>query len=214
MTKHIEGHLHHLRENYENVELDMQNVYPSPFTQFSKWFEDAQKGNVPEPNAMVLSTSTKDGKPSSRVVLLKEFTTVGFIFFTNYASRKGYEIEINPHVCLNFWWPGIERQVRIEGTIQKISAEESDTYFYSRPIGSQAGAIASPQSKIIESREWLEQKFIEVQLKGNIKRPENWGGYIVVPNLIEFWQGRSNRLHDRLQYDKVNGNWEIRRLAP
>lgn len=214
MTKHIEGNLHHLRENYESGDLDIQNVYPSPFTQFAQWFEDAQKGNIPEPNAMVLSTVSASGQPSSRVVLLKEFTSEGFIFFTNYSSRKGNEIEINPHVCLNFWWPALERQIRIEGMIKKISDADNDTYFYSRPIGSQAGAIASPQSKVIESREWLEQKFIEVQLKGNIKRPEHWGGYIVVPVLIEFWQGRSNRLHDRLQYEKENGNWMIKRLAP
>jgi pyridoxamine 5'-phosphate oxidase len=214
MTDPVEGSLHHMRENYEGDELDIQNVYPSPFTQFSKWFTEAQRPDIPEPNAMVLSTATAEGRPSSRVVLLKEFTEKGFVFFTNYESHKGKELQKNPHACLNFWWPALERQVRINGITGRISASDSDTYFYSRPVGSQAGAIASPQSRVIVSREWLEQRFIEVQLRGNIKRPEHWGGYLLEPYSIEFWQGRSNRLHDRLLYEKKDAIWVISRLAP
>lgn len=211
----IEGNIHHLRENYEGKPLDIVNMYPSPFTQFAAWFHDAENAKIPEPNAMVFSSVSFDGRPSSRVVLLKEFNVHGFVFYTNYNSRKGKEVAQNPFGCLNFWWGSLERQVRIEGRLQKVSDKESDEYFYSRPKGSQAGAIISPQSEPIESREWLEQQFIEIQLSGNIKRPEHWGGYVLVPERIEFWQGRSNRLHDRLQYEiMVDGNWMIRRLAP
>lgn len=211
----VEGNIHHLRENYESGELDITNMYPSPLLQFASWFEEAGKAGIPEPNAMVLSTVSPDGKPSSRVVLLKEFNGKGFIFFTNYLSKKGHDLEQNPNACLNFWWGALERQIRISGKIEKISEKENDEYFYSRPIGSQAGAVISPQSREIESREWLEQKFIEIQLKGEIKRPDHWGGYILMPDTLEFWQGRSNRLHDRLVYEKMEGeNWKIKRLAP
>ncbi len=213
--KPVEGNIHHLRENYENGELDITNMYPSPLLQFASWFEGAAKADIPEPNAMVLSTVSAEGKPSSRVVLLKEFNGNGFIFFTNYNSKKGHDLLQNPNACLNFWWGKMERQIRITGIIEKISEKESDDYFYSRPIGSQAGAIISPQSSEIESREWLEQKFIAVQLSGNIKRPANWGGFILIPDSLEFWQGRSNRLHDRLVYEKTeNGDWKIKRIAP
>ncbi len=213
--KPVEGNLHHLRENYETGSMDINNMYPSPILQFSSWFEEAGKAGIPEPNAMVLSTVSSEGKPSSRVVLLKEFTSQGFIFFTNYLSKKGQELAKNPNACLNFWWGPLERQIRIEGVMEKISEKESDDYFYSRPIGSQAGAVISPQSTEIINREWLEQKFIEIQLKGEIIRPDHWGGYILIPESLEFWQGRSNRLHDRLVYDKAeNGTWKIKRLAP
>ncbi len=213
--KPVEGNIHHMRENYESGKLEISGMYPSPLAQFAFWFEEAGKANIAEPNAMVLSTVSAEGKPSSRVVLLKEFTGTGFIFFTNYASKKGNDLEHNSNACINFWWGTLERQVRVNGKAEKISAKESDDYFYSRPLGSQAGAIISPQSKEIESREWLEQKFIEIQLTNQIKRPEHWGGYILIPETIEFWQGRSNRLHDRLLYEKdASGNWIIKRLAP
>lgn len=211
----VEGNIHHLRENYESGSLEMNSMYPSPFHQFAVWFKAAGEAGIPEPNAMVFSSVGEKGRPSSRVVLLKEFSEKGFVFFTNYLSRKGKEIEQHPFGCLNFWWGPLERQIRIEGELKKIDPSESDEYFYSRPKGSQAGAIISPQSQVIESREWLEQKFIEIQLKGEIKRPDHWGGYILDPDRMEFWQGRSNRLHDRLQYEKQqDGNWIIHRLAP
>jgi pyridoxamine 5'-phosphate oxidase len=211
----LEGNIHQMRENYDKGSIDIHSVYPSPYSQFEQWFDAALAHKVPEPNAMVLSTATQSGIPSSRVVLLKGFSKQGFVFFTNYTSRKGKELSENPHGSLNFWWASLERQIRIDGVIEKISEQESDTYFYSRPIGSQAGAIVSPQSEEIESRVWLEQKFIEIQLNGNLKRPDYWGGYILMPIAIEFWQGRSNRLHDRLLYEKqVDATWKIKRLAP
>jgi pyridoxamine 5'-phosphate oxidase len=213
--KPVEGNINHLRENYEKGKIDSENMYPSPLTQFHIWFEQAGESGIIEPNAMVLSTVSTDMKPSSRVVLLKEFSERGFVFFTNYESRKGIELYHNANACLNFWWGKLERQIRITGIVEKITEKESDDYFYSRPIGSQAGAVISPQSKEIESREWLEQKFIEIQLKDEIKRPEYWGGYILLPDSIEFWQGRSNRLHDRLLYEKSkDSSWVIKRLAP
>ena len=210
-----EGNLHHMREDYQRGALDIGGVYPSAMQQFAFWFEAAGKAGIEEPNAMVLSTVDVNGKPSSRVVLLKEFDSTGFVFFTNYNSKKGHDLAVNPHACLNFWWGPLERQIRISGVIEKISEKESDEYFYSRPVGSQAGAIISPQSSEIESRAWLEQRLIEVQLKGDIKRPAHWGGYKLTATEIEFWQGRSNRLHDRLLYTKTgDNNWEIKRLAP
>ena len=209
------GNLHHMREDYQRGALDIGGVYPSAMQQFAFWFEAAGKAGIEEPNAMVLATVDVNGKPSSRVVLLKEFDSTGFVFFTNYNSKKGHDLAINPHACLNFWWGPLERQIRISGTIEKISEKESDDYFYSRPVGSQAGAVISPQSSEIESRAWLEQRLIEVQLKGDIKRPAHWGGYKLTATEIEFWQGRSNRLHDRLLYVKTgDNNWEIKRLAP
>lgn len=210
-----EGNLHHMREDYQRGALDIGGVYPSAMQQFAFWFEAAGKAGIDEPNAMVLATVDVNGKPSSRVVLLKEFDSTGFVFFTNYNSKKGHDLAINPHACLNFWWGPLERQIRISGTIEKISEKESDEYFYSRPVGSQAIAVISPQSSEIESRAWLEQRLIEVQLKGDIKRPAHWGGYKLTATEIEFWQGRSNRLHDRLLYVKTgDNNWEIKRLAP
>lgn len=210
-----EGNLHHMREDYQRGALEIGGVYPSAMQQFAFWFEAAGKAGIDEPNAMVLATVDVNGKPSSRVVLLKEFDSTGFVFFTNYNSKKGHDLAINPHACLNFWWGPLERQIRISGTIEKISEKESDEYFYSRPVGSQAGAVISPQSSEIESRAWLEQRLIEVQLKGDIKRPAHWGGYKLTATEIEFWQGRSNRLHDRLLYIKTgDNNWEIKRLAP
>lgn len=212
---HVEGNRHKEKEISQSDGGLLQNVYPHPLKQFEKWFDDAKEALIPEPNAMVLSTATPQGKPSSRVVLLKEFGPQGFVFFTNYKSRKGQELAQNPQACLNFWWGILERQVRIEGVVHRIPEAESDAYFNSRPAGSRAGAIASPQSGEISSREWLEQRFIEVQLQGDLKRPAHWGGFTLEPSVFEFWVGRSNRLHDRIQYVlHESGNWEIRRLAP
>lgn len=210
----MENELGNMRENYSLGTFDFDNAYPSPFQQFEKWFEDAASAKINEPNAMVLSTASLSGIPSSRVVLLKGFSNDGFVFFTNYDSRKGKEIAQNPNACLNFWWGKLERQVRIEGKLEKLTAAESDAYFYSRPVGSQAGAATSPQSEVIQSREWLEKQFIEIQIRGDIKRPENWGGYLLRPSRLEFWQGRTNRLHDRLLYTKQETGWSIVRLAP
>lgn len=210
-----EGKLHDMRSDYTTGVFDEKNAYAQPMQQFGLWFEEALQAGIPEANALVLSTVGPDGMPSSRVVLLKEYVDRGFIFFTNYNSRKGQEIAAHPMACMNFWWGAMERQIRISGRMEKISAEDSDTYFYSRPIGSQVGAMISPQSQVIDGREWLEQQFISQQLKGELKRPDHWGGYILIPSAFEFWQGRSNRLHDRLQYLLgADGNWSIRRLAP
>jgi len=214
-TDDLSGKLHDLRQEYVQGELDINNVYPSPYQQFAIWFDDAVKKDIPEANAMVLSTVSADGRPSSRVVLLKEYSDRGFVFFSNYLSRKGREIALNPQACLNFWWGPLEKQIRIGGTLIKTDPAESDAYFYTRPPGSQAGAMISPQSEVINSREWLEQKFIEQQLKGKFTRPEHWGGYILQPDEFEFWQGRSNRLHDRIHYAAdPSGSWLIQRLAP
>lgn len=211
----IDGKLHNMRSDYEAGQFDERTAYPSPMQQFALWFEEALQNGIPEANAMVLSTVSSARRPSSRVVLLKEYTEKGFVFFTNYSSRKGHEISAHPFGSLNFWWGPLERQIRINGRLEKISGEDSDTYFYSRPIGSQVGAMISPQSQVISSREWLEQRFIEQQLRGEIRRPDHWGGYILLPDEFEFWQGRSNRLHDRLSYAlEPNGQWVIRRLAP
>ncbi|MFN0274696.1 MAG: pyridoxamine 5'-phosphate oxidase [Chitinophagales bacterium] len=207
--------LQNMRENYKKGEFDISSVSSSPFVQFAAWFQDAQEADVSEPNAMVLSTVSAEAKPSSRVVLLKDFDVKGFVFFTNYLSKKGKDLAHNNFACLNFWWGILERQVRIEGSIEKISAEESDAYFSSRPVGSQAGAIVSPQSEVIESREWLEKKYLEMDLNETKKRPAHWGGYILIPDMFEFWQGRENRLHDRLQFIKSKEeSWKIKRLAP
>lgn len=210
-----DGKLHDMRADYTAGDFNEHNAYPSPMQQFALWFEEALQNGISEPNAMVLSTVDAQNKPSGRVVLLKEYTDIGFVFFTNYNSRKGKEIAHNPNGSLTFWWGPMERQIRINGKLQKITAEESDTYFYSRPVGSQVGAMISPQSEVISSREYLEQKFIEQQLKGELQRPAHWGGYILIPEEFEFWQGRSNRLHDRLSYiQDPAGSWLIRRLAP
>ena len=207
----------HLRKDYQLASLSENDVADDPFTQFATWFEQAMKAEVPELNAMSLSTVNGEGKPSSRIVLIKEFDQRGFSWFTNYDSRKGQELEQNPHAALLFFWSALERQVRIEGKIEKISVQENDTYFHSRPIGSRQSALASAQSQVIASREALEQKLAEVihQYGETPPRPEHWGGYRLVPNLVEFWQGRSSRLHDRIVYHRLeDGSWEIQRLQP
>lgn len=206
-----------IRKEYTQTQLDESEVDRNPFVQFGIWFDDALNAEVNEPNAMVLSTVSPEGRPSSRVVLLKGFDEKGFTFFTNYKSRKALHIENNPFVSLLFFWPELERQIRIEGDIAKVSPDESDTYFNSRPEGSKIGAWVSPQSSVIKSRGFLEsiKMVIEGQFANKpISRPPNWGGYRLSPNLIEFWQGRPNRLHDRIQYSQSKEGWKIERLAP
>ena len=205
-----------LRIEYKKQSLRKRDVDPSPIIQFKQWFDDALNAQVPEPNAMTLSTANADGQPSGRVVLLKGMDEDGFSFYTNYSSRKGAELKQNPKAALTFFWMELERQVRIEGDVEFVSAEESTKYFDSRPLGSRIGAHVSPQSQSIDSREWLENRLEEMTLKvgEHPTRPENWGGYVLKPTWMEFWQGRPSRLHDRIAYKLVNGNWEIERLAP
>ncbi len=184
---------------------------------FNLWFEEAMASGIPEANAMTLATCTLDAKPSARVVLLKNATSFGFVFYTNYESRKGEELSQNPNACLVFFWRELERQVRIEGSVKKISREESEQYFYSRPFQSQVSAVISPQSKIINGKkdlELLHQKTSEIYEGEKIPFPDFWGGYIVIPSSIEFWQGRENRFHDRLLYKKNDIGWTRVRLAP
>ena len=207
-----------IRQDYVLGSLSESDVDRNPVHQFKKWFDEAIHSEVIEPNAMVLSTVSSDQLPSSRVVLLKDIVAEGLVFFTNYESRKGKEMEENPFVALLFFWRELERQVRIEGRIQKVSDEESDEYFSERPRESQVGAWSSPQSTVIDSREFLQekiQKYNEQFGAEEIPRPGYWGGYIVEPYSMEFWQGRPGRLHDRLQYTLAeNNHWIIRRLAP
>ena len=210
-----------LREDYRLKSLDFADVTAHPFSQFETWFQEALAAKILEPNAMVLAT-VADGKPSARVVLLKGLTTEGFVFFTNYTSRKGVELAENPNAALCFNWLDLQRQIRIEGVVEKISEVESDAYFKSRPFASRMGAWASPQSQIVPNRAILEENLLEFTKKyGNtegsleVPRPPHWGGYILLPTLIEFWQGRRSRLHDRIRYQKMeNGTWEIARVAP
>ncbi len=204
------------REEYNQGELWEARMHDNPLHQFSGWMQEAIESGLPEPNAMILATALCDGTPSARIVLLKEVTSNGFVFFTNYESRKGKEIAENPHVALVFPWHPIERQVRVEGVIEKIPAEDSDAYFNSRPETSKLGAWVSPQSKVLHSREELDhlQQENERKFFGKpIHRPTHWGGYLIIPHLIEFWQGRPNRLHDRILYLKSGKNWKIQRLA-
>lgn len=206
-----------IRTSYRKKTLDEKDVVDDPIAQFQTWWDEAIASNAVEVNAMTLATATKDGKPSARTVLLKGIHKNGFVFFTNYESRKGTEINENPHVALLFFWRELERQVRIEGRIEKIDAAESDEYFNSRPIESRIGAWTSPQSKVIPNRQFLEdkEKAIEVEF-GNkqIPRPQNWGGYVVIPETMEYWQGRPGRLHDRILYTFNGTGWKKERLAP
>lgn len=207
------------RKTYQKSELLEQHVPDNPMQLFQTWFLEVESfGGVDEANAMTVATIGKDGYPKGRVVLLKRFTYEGFVFYTNYNSEKGKAIEANPNVCLSFYWPNLERQVIIKGKAEKLPENLSDGYFESRPDGSKLGAIASNQSEVISGREELENKLIELEAKYHgkeIPRPHFWGGYLVRPVSIEFWQGRPNRLHDRLRYTLLNGlDWKLERLAP
>jgi len=210
--------LHALRENYTKGELEVKDLATDPIDQFKKWLDEALSSKILEPNAMVLSTVNTKGLPTSRVVLLKELTVDGIVFYTNYDSDKGMQMADNPSVALNFLWKELERQVRIEGVASKVSREMSENYFNKRPKASRIGAWASPQSKVIDDRSYLEERKIELESKFQnsevIPLPPNWGGYLVRFDKIEFWQGRRSRLHDRFRYSKEGIDWKIERLAP
>lgn len=207
-----------LRQNYSLQTLSVKDILHNPIEQFAKWFQEAMDSQILEPNAFTLATANKEGKPSARTLLLKGFDKEGFVFFTNYESRKAEDLLQNPKAAMLFTWLDLQRQIRIEGDIEKVSQEESEEYFQSRPRGSQIGAWSSPQSQSIESREVLEsnQKMMEEKFSGleKLPVPPFWGGYRIRPNWFEFWQGRESRLHDRIVYALQNGNWEIGRLAP
>jgi pyridoxamine 5'-phosphate oxidase len=207
-----------IRKDYILRSLSENDVDANPFRQFDTWWQEAINSEIVEVNAMTLATASADGIPSARIVLLKSYDAQGFVFFTNYNSYKGRHMEENPRACLVFFWKELERQVRITGLVEKVSAGESDEYFHSRPEGSRIGAWASPQSAVISGRQWLEQeqhRYAQEFLSKPVVRPPHWGGYRVKPITIEFWQGRPNRLHDRLQYSlEENGAWAIERLAP
>lgn len=205
-----------IRKDYQQAVLDEQHAGDDPLAFFHKWFNEALDARAEEVNAMTLATIGADNKPHARIVLLKALDEKGFTFFTNYNSAKGHEIDSHPFAALVFFWRELERQVRIEGTIEKISATESDAYFYSRPPGSRLGAWASPQSQVITDRAVLDENYTqyEKQFGAEIPRPQHWGGYRVVPTQIEFWQGRSSRMHDRILFARQNGGWSKYRLAP
>lgn len=207
-----------LRKEYSSETLLENDVEATPIQQFQKWWGQAIGSEIIEPNAMTLATASTDGLPSARIVLLKGFDEKGFVFYTNYESFKAVQLRENPKACLVFHWKELERQVRIMGVVEKVSAAESSEYYQSRPIGSRIGAWASPQSKVIPAREWLEQEFEKRKaefVNGEVARPPHWGGYVVKPVIIEFWQGRFSRLHDRIQYTlEEGGAWKIERLAP
>jgi pyridoxamine 5'-phosphate oxidase len=206
-----------IRKEYKLRSLDETDVAANPFDQFTRWWDEAVNSEIAEVNAMTLATVAKNGFPSARIVLLKGFDKNGFVFFTNYNSRKGKELEENPHAALVFFWKELERQVRIEGSVEMIGEKDSDIYYNSRPAGSRIGAWASPQSEVITNREVIEHNFTALEKKfekGPIPRPGHWGGYIFRPSMIEFWQGRSSRLHDRIRFRLQEGDWVIERLAP
>ena len=214
----VEMNLSELREEYSRQSLDEANVAPDPFVQFEKWFGEALDAKAREANAMNLSTVSADGQPHGRIVLLKGLENNSFVFFTNYKSKKGEELEKNRKAALTFFWAELERQVRIEGVVEKVDPATSDEYFHLRPTGSQIGAWASNQSEEIENRKVLEAKTEEYTAKFSginpIPRPAHWGGYRLQPHMIEFWQGRPSRLHDRIVYEYDRSTWQIKRLSP
>jgi pyridoxamine 5'-phosphate oxidase len=207
-----------IRKDYKLKSFTETDANADAIKQFTAWWDDAVKSEIDEVNAFTFATATKDGNPSARIVLLKGFDKKGFVFFTNYKSHKGKILAENPNACMVFFWKELERQIRIEGIIEKVSAKESDEYFFSRPVASQVGAWASPQSEVISNRSVIEEnvkKYEEQFATSPITKPPHWGGYRLKPQLIEFWQGRPSRLHDRLQYTlQPNGEWKIERLAP
>lgn len=206
-----------LRRDYTLNGLSEADVDPDPFTQFQTWFDQAVAARVPEPNAMTLATTGPDGSPAARIVLLKGVDERGLMFYTNYESRKAQELIAHPRAALIFYWPDLERQIRIEGGVEKTSAAESDAYFASRPRGSRIGAWVSPQSQVIAGRDVLDQRQREIEARfgdGDVPRPPHWGGFRVVPVMWEFWQGRPSRLHDRLRYTRSDRGWTLERLAP
>jgi pyridoxamine 5'-phosphate oxidase len=210
--------LENLREDYRQAEFNEQICETNPIAQFAKWFTEAQSAHLKEPNAMSLATATLEGKPSNRIVLLKEVSDDGFVFYTSYTSRKGKEINSNPLCALTFLWAELERQVRVEGRAEKVSREKAENYFSRRPKGSRLGALASNQSTILPGRKPLIEKLTSLEEryagKEDIPMPDYWGGYCVTPYTVEFWQGRTNRLHDRLLYSRNQSQWTIQRLSP
>lgn len=206
-----------LRLEYSQGALDESSVARHPIDQFTVWFDQALRSNLPEPNAMSLATVDHSGRPNCRMVLLKGFSAGGFVFFTNYDSMKGTELIRLPWATLVFHWHGLERQVRILGRVERVSEEESDAYFRSRPYRSQLGAFVSPQSQVVPDRAWLEQRFRDAEEQfpeGSVPRPKNWGGFRIEPVTLEFWQGRRSRLHDRILYTREGQDWRLERLAP
>jgi pyridoxamine 5'-phosphate oxidase len=207
-----------IRKEYVKATLDVSTVNPDPIKQFEIWFNEALQSQIAEPNAMNLATVNEDGRPSSRIVLLKGIENKKLLFYTNYQSKKGKELEQNPACALTFFWPDLERQIRVEGIAERVDAKISETYFQSRPRNSQIGAWASPQSAVIKDRHLLEERAhqIEDKFKGEnvLPKPHQWGGFQVDPLMMEFWQGRASRLHDRIEYVKVDGTWKMHRLAP
>jgi pyridoxamine 5'-phosphate oxidase len=206
-----------LRRDYTQAGLLETDVDPHPMKQFERWFQQAIAANLLEPNAMTLATVTPEGKPTARIVLLKGFDEGGFVFYTNYDSQKGQELRQSPYAALLFLWGDLERQVRIEGCVERVDSQAAEEYFHSRPVGSQLGAWASPQSSVIPHRDVLERRMEELTQEYHdreIPKPPYWGGFRVIPTEIEFWQGRPSRLHDRLRYQLIDGKWQIDRLAP
>lgn len=206
-----------MRREYMQAGLQETDLADDPIAQFKAWFDAARRTSARDPNAMTLATVDPDGRPSARIVLLKQVDTEGFVFYTNYRSRKGRALASHPAAALVFWWDALERQVRVEGSVEKVDPSVSDAYFHSRPYASRLGAVASEQSAVIPSRATLETRMSELSERygeGDVPRPDHWGGYRVRPQAVEFWQGRASRLHDRLRYTRDGDAWQVQRLAP